>query len=216
MIWFPEPVQIDKFSFVTADNSPSWDPKQWVMEVSIDGTSWKLLHIQNTDFSLGERLTQTDWFPLDLVSGEQVQQPSLLKGDAVAWAGWHRHLPHFVHVLFNASISCLSRTARCARHWAAPSTFGVIHTRVGTVSNHWIRVAFQIAASLDDQDTQSESVVSEWIRPDAVRKLSGEQLLQELKAVQNTSDLAALRFRIHAAISAELLAEDMQQAKKTA
>ena len=55
------------------------------------------------------------------------------------------------------------------------------------MSNHWIRVAFQKAASLDDQDTQSESVVSEWIRPDAVRKLSGEQLLQEVKAVQNTS-----------------------------
>ena len=47
-----------------------------------------------------------------------------------------------------------------------------------------------------------------------MRKLSGEQLLQEVKVVQNTSDLAALRFRIHAAISAELPAEDMQQAKK--
>ena len=107
VIWFPEPSQIDKFSFVTADNSPNLDPKQWVVEGSIDGTSWKLLHTQNIDYA-GERLKQTDWFSLELVRGEQAQQTSLMKGDAVAWG----------------------------------STFGVIHTSVRTVSNHWIRVAF--------------------------------------------------------------------------
>ena len=54
------------------------------MEGSIDGTSWKLLHIQNIDYA-GERLKQTDWFPWELVRGEQAQQTSLMKGDAVAW-----------------------------------------------------------------------------------------------------------------------------------
>lgn len=65
MLQFPQPVEIDAFSFTTANDHSQRDPLQWALMGSTDGTEWSNMHLQLMDYETPkERLTQSHSFSL--------------------------------------------------------------------------------------------------------------------------------------------------------
>jgi len=50
VVTFPGPVQVDSYSFTTANNNIQNDPVQWTLEGTRDGVTWEMLHKQTKDF----------------------------------------------------------------------------------------------------------------------------------------------------------------------
>jgi len=65
MLQFPQPVEIDAFSFTTANDHSQRDPLQWALMGSTDGTEWSNMHLQLMDYETPkERLAQSHSFSL--------------------------------------------------------------------------------------------------------------------------------------------------------
>jgi hypothetical protein len=69
MIEFTRQVHIDEFSFVTANDCPERDPKQWILEGSNNKMEWTTLHYQKSDYFPTQMRNSAlkDWFPLNTI-----------------------------------------------------------------------------------------------------------------------------------------------------
>jgi len=59
VITFPSPVQVDAYTFTTADDRIERDPIQWTLEATKDGVKWAVLHQQTTNFPTPTARLQT-------------------------------------------------------------------------------------------------------------------------------------------------------------